>query len=86
MDNRLALYERISLAGGSTLFPGTQARIQRDIRALYRDRVVQVSWLAPGQCIELTLPALPLSGKGRTGGSQEPLLRACSGLHVLAAC
>lgn len=43
MDNRLALYERISLAGGSTLFPGMQARVQRDIRAFYCTRIVQVS-------------------------------------------
>ena len=46
MDNRLALYERISLAGGSTLFPGMQARLQRDLRALYRDKVVEVSLAA----------------------------------------
>ena len=43
VDNRLALYERISLAGGSTLFPGMQARVQRDIRAFYCTRIVQVS-------------------------------------------
>ena len=86
MDNRLALYERISLAGGSTLFPGMQARMQRDIRALYRDRVVQVSLLAPGPCIKHILPALPPSGEDQAGELSQPLLQTWGGLHVLPAC
>ncbi|KAG8345261.1 putative Actin [Trypanosoma vivax] len=41
IDVRSALYSQVVLAGGSTLFPGLPTRIERDIRALYLERVLR---------------------------------------------
>ena len=42
IDNRMALYQHVILSGGSTLFPGLPTRLERDIRALYLTKVLQV--------------------------------------------
>lgn len=46
MDNRRALYEHVSLSGGSTMFPGLQARLQRDLRSMYAAQTVRMGGLA----------------------------------------
>ena len=41
IDNRRALYEHVSLAGGTSMFPGMQARLLRDLRHLYTAQTVR---------------------------------------------
>eukprot|EP00697_Spironema_sp_BW2_P017887 gnl/Spiro4/9713_TR5165_c0_g1_i1.p1 gnl/Spiro4/9713_TR5165_c0_g1~~gnl/Spiro4/9713_TR5165_c0_g1_i1.p1 ORF type:complete len:438 (-),score=115.92 gnl/Spiro4/9713_TR5165_c0_g1_i1:128-1381(-) len=41
IDNRLELYKRIVLSGGSTMLPGLPTRLERDIRALYIEHVLR---------------------------------------------
>ena len=42
MDNRMTLYHHIVLSGGSTMYPGMPSRLERDIKALYLDKVLKV--------------------------------------------
>ncbi len=42
MDNRASLYQHIVLSGGSTMLPGLTSRLERDIKALYVQRVLKV--------------------------------------------
>ena len=43
VDNRMTLYHHIVLSGGSTMYPGMPSRLERDIKALYLDKVLEVS-------------------------------------------
>lgn len=42
IDNRMALYQHIVVSGGSTMYPGLPTRLEKDIRQLYNDRVLNV--------------------------------------------
>lgn len=42
LDNRMTLYHHIVLSGGSTMYPGMPSRLERDIKALYVDKVLKV--------------------------------------------
>lgn len=42
MDNQATLYHHIVLSGGSTMYPGMPSRLERDIKALYLDKVLKV--------------------------------------------
>ena len=42
MDNRMQLYSRIVLSGGCTMLPGLTERMERDLRKMYLDNVLQV--------------------------------------------
>lgn len=43
MDNRMTLYHHIVLSGGSTMYPGMPSRLERDIKALYLEKVLKVA-------------------------------------------
>ena len=45
VDNRMTLYHHIVLSGGSTMYPGMPSRLERDIKALYLDKVLEVRML-----------------------------------------
>ena len=47
MDNRMRLYQHIVLSGGCTMIPGLPARLEKDIRAMYLAKVLQVCLYAP---------------------------------------
>ncbi len=57
IDNRMGLYQHIVLSGGSTMYPGLPTRLEKDIRQLYNDRVLNVG--AARTAADLL--ALPLS-------------------------
>ncbi len=40
IDNRLELYKRVVLSGGTTMLPGLPTRLEREIKQLYIDRVL----------------------------------------------
>jgi actin-related protein len=42
IDSRLALYQHIVISGGSTMYPGLPTRLEREMRQLYSERVLQV--------------------------------------------
>lgn len=42
IDSRRTLYEHVVLSGGSTMYPGMASRMERDMRTLYMDKVMQV--------------------------------------------
>ena len=44
MDNRMTLYHHIVLSGGSTMYSGMPSRLERDIKAMYLERVLEVSF------------------------------------------
>ncbi len=61
MDNRMKLYQHIVLSGGSTMYPGMPSRMERDIKALYLDRVLKVNLLRVCDTIgRLKIVALPI--------------------------
>ncbi|GLC41556.1 Arp2/3 complex subunit, actin nucleation center [Pleodorina starrii] len=41
IDNRRGLYEHIVISGGSTMYPGMSTRMDKEIRALYVERVLK---------------------------------------------
>jgi actin-related protein 2 len=43
VDNRSSLYQHIVLSGGSSMFPGLQTRLEREIKALYLQHILKVS-------------------------------------------
>lgn len=43
VDNRAPLYQHIVLSGGSTMFPGLQTRLEKELKALYLQHVLKVS-------------------------------------------
>ncbi len=42
MDNRMQLYSHIVLSGGCTMIPGLPARLEKDLRRMYLDQILQV--------------------------------------------
>ena len=44
VDNRTSLYQHIVLSGGSTMLPGLTTRLDKDMRALYLQRVLKASY------------------------------------------
>jgi actin-related protein 2 len=47
VDLRKALYEHIILSGGTTMFPGFPTRLEKDLRTVYQQKVLN----KPGQKI-----------------------------------
>ncbi|VDN27421.1 unnamed protein product [Gongylonema pulchrum] len=41
IDTRLEFYKHIVLSGGSTMYPGLQSRLERELKQLYLDRVLK---------------------------------------------
>ena len=41
MDTRKALYENIVLSGANTMFPGFAARLETEIRNLYKEKILK---------------------------------------------
>jgi actin-related protein 2 len=41
MDTRKALYENVVLSGANTMFPGFSARLESELRNLYKERVLK---------------------------------------------
>lgn len=41
IDTRAELYQHIVLSGGSTMYPGLPSRLEKDIRALYAQKVAK---------------------------------------------
>ncbi|VBB34049.1 unnamed protein product, partial [Acanthocheilonema viteae] len=41
IDTRLEFYKHIVLSGGTTMYPGLQSRLERELKQLYLDRVLQ---------------------------------------------
>ena len=42
VDNRMQLYSHIVLSGGCTMIPGLPARLEKDLRRMYLDQILQV--------------------------------------------
>ena len=40
IDNRMLMYQRIVLSGGSSMYPGLPSRLEKEIRKLYLDKVL----------------------------------------------
>lgn len=40
-DTRLEFYKHIVLSGGTTMYPGLQSRLERELKQLYLDRVLK---------------------------------------------
>merc|ERR1712060_155039 len=41
IDNRMTMYQHIVLSGGSSMYPGLPSRLEKDIKALYLQRILQ---------------------------------------------
>ena len=50
VDNRMRLYQHIVLSGGCTMINGLPARLEKDIRAMYLAKVLQVCLDTPYKC------------------------------------
>lgn len=47
IDNRMSMYQHIVLSGGTTMFPGLPTRMEKDLRAMYVQRVLKARSFLP---------------------------------------